>query len=332
MDKPRKAKLGLETDNEVSSIVSEINKLFGVNKMVALGETPQVKHPVVKTGSLGVDHILNGGYAQGRIIEIFGENGSGKTTLALHAIAQFQKLGMLAAFIDMEHAFNSEYAETIGVDTKKLLFTQPDFGEEALSIVEKLVESKKVGLIVLDSVAALIPKAELEGEMGEAKMGLHARMMGQAMRKLVGISNKSNTTLLFINQTRFKIGVMFGDPTTTTGGEALKFATSQRIQTIASTKIIKDGEPVGNKVIVKNIKNKIGVPFKRTEFNLIYGKGIDVFGEIVDLIIDSGALKQSGSWFSFNDVKLAQGKENLRLILQDNPELLQEILNLMNID
>jgi len=315
-------------NEQINKLLADINKNFGKNKVITF-DGPVEKMPTISSGSLAVNHALNGGYALGRIIEVYGDNGSGKTTLTLHAIVEAQKLGQTCAFIDMEHAFNPEYAESLGVNMKELIFTQPDFGEEAFSITEALIKSGKVQFIVIDSVAAMVPKAELEGEMGESKMGVHARMMGQAMRKLSGISEKSGVTLFFINQTREKIGVMFGDPTTTTGGNALKFYCSQRVQLFPSTKIkSKDSDdPIGQKVIVKIVKNKIGSPHKKTEFDLIYGKGIDAVQEVIDLAVEFEIIKKAGAgWFSYGDIKLGQGNDNLKELFTSNEELYQEIV------
>lgn len=309
-----------------NKVLAELDKSFGKGKVISLGGQLRVDHPVIKTGSLKLSRGLSGGYPRGRIVEIFGEEGSGKTTLALHAIAEAQKEGIDCAFIDMEHAFNRDYAEKIGVDTDNLLFTQPDFGEEALMITEKLSSSKEIGLIIVDSVAALIPKSELEGEIGESKMGLQARMMSQAMRKIVGNANKNNCTIIFINQIREKIGVMFGDPTTTPGGNALKFAASQRLRTSVASKL-KDGDVVyGNIMRINVIKNKIGVPHRKVELNLIYGWGLHYLTELVELCTFEGIInKAGGGWYSYGEVKFGQGIDKVLAILEDNPELQAEL-------
>lgn len=311
---------------DLDAIVGQINKKFGTSKVIVIGQEPKEKHQTINSGSLSLNWALNGGYAEGRILEIFGDNSSGKTTLSLHAIANIQKQGKVAAFIDMEHSLNFEYAEALGVDIKRLIFTQPDTGEEALTIAEELIKTGKVQFICFDSVAAMIPRAELDGEFGESKMGLHARMMSQGMRKLTGESSKKNVTLMFINQTRNKIGIMFGDPTTTTGGEALKFYASQRLHVIAGTKIKnKDSEITGQEVTIKVIKNKIGSPHKKVKINIVYGQGIDELGEIIDIAIGLEIISKKGSFYSFKEHKLGQGLDNLRAILEDNPELLEEI-------
>jgi recombination protein RecA len=308
-------------------ILADLDKKFGKGKIIKLGQSIDLGVETLPSGSLVLNRALSGGYAVGKIIEIFGGEGSGKTTLSLHAIASFQKKGGLAGFVDMEHAFNKEYAQTIGVDTDELYFTQPDHGEEALTIVEEFIKTGAVGLIVIDSVAALIPKAELEGEIGESKMGLHARMMSQAMRKLVGVSNKAKCTLIFINQTREKIGVMFGDPTTTTGGNALKFYASQRLRVTSGAKLADPkGEIFGNTVRVNVIKNKIGSPYTKAEFDLVFGEGIDTIGEFIDICDEANIIsKAGGGWYSYGETKLGQGKANVKKTLQDNPELMEEL-------
>lgn len=316
-------KSGAELD--LTAIRDQINKKFGANKIALIGSDPIEKHPTISSGSIAINYALNGGWALGKIIEIFGENQSGKTTIALHAIFEAQKLGQRAAFIDMEHALNLEYAETLGVDVKNLLHSQPDTGEEALGIAEELVRLG-IEMICFDSVAAMIPKSELEGEYGESKMGLHSRMMSQGMRKITGVANKAKATLIFINQTRLKIGVVFGDPTTTTGGEAMKFYSSQRIHILASTKLKdENGEIYGQETTVKVVKNKIGKPHIKVKINIIYGQGIDSLGEIIDVAVDLGIIEKKGSFFSYEEHKLGQGINNLRKTLSDNPELLEEI-------
>lgn len=313
-------------NKELESLIVELEKNFGKGKVIPLGVNMHNNVPVTSTGSLKLDMGLNGGFPQGKIIEIFGEEGSGKTTLALHAIAQAQVQGLTSAFIDMEHAFNRDYAEQIGVDTENLLFTQPDYGEEALMILEKLIESGKVKFAVVDSVSALIPKAELEGEVGESKMGLQARMMAQAMRKIVGKANKNNCTVIFINQIREKIGVMFGDPTTTPGGFALKFAASQRLRTYVGVKL-KDGETiVGHVIRISILKNKIGSPHRKVELNLIYGYGFNRLSEMLEIAVERDIVKKAGGgWYSYGETKLGQGTDKVLALLNDNPELLSEI-------
>jgi recombination protein RecA len=313
-----------ETVN-LNSIAEQINKKFGVNKVIVIGDQPREKLPTFPSGSYGLDYALNGGFVQGRIIEAFGDNGSGKTTLAIHAMISMQKAGKIVGFIDMEHAFNFDYAEGLGLDVSKLIFSQPDTGEEALGICEELIKLG-VHFVCFDSVAAMIPKAELEGDFGESKMGLHARMMSQGMRKLTGEASKKGVTLFFINQTRFKIGIMFGDPTTTTGGEALKFYSSQRLHVLSGNKIKdKDGEIIGQETTVKVIKNKNGSPHKKAKFNIIYGRGIDILGEIIEIALAYEILVKKGSWFSYKENKLGQGIDAVRTLLEDNPELLEEI-------
>jgi len=311
---------------DFQSLIDQVNKEYGSNSLVLIGEKPRERAKTINSGSILLNLGLNGGYAEGKIIEAFGDNGSGKTTLALQAIAQVQIKGQVAAFIDMEHALNLDYAEALGVNVPKLFFSQPETGEQALGIAELLIKSGKINFICFDSVAAMIPKAELEGEFGEAKMGLHARLMGQGMRKLTGEASKRNVTLFFINQTREKIGIMFGDPTTTTGGNALKFYSSQRLQVFAGTKVKgTDGEFIGQEMTIKIIKNKIGVPHKKIKTVLIYGKGIDTLGEIIDIAVEMNLIKKAGSWFSYQDQKIGQGMDSVRICLQDNPELLEEI-------
>ena len=281
---------------------------------------------VIPSGSIGLNAALGvGGYPKGRIIEIFGPESSGKTTLAIHAIAECQKAGGVAAFIDAEHAFDRFYAEKLGVDIDNLLISQPDNGEQALEIADQLIRSSAVDIIVIDSVAALTPKAEIEGDMGDSKVGLHARLMSQALRKLTGTISKTNTTCIFINQLREKIGVMFGNPETTTGGNALKFYASVRIDVRKSTPIKNGDEILGNLTKIKIVKNKVAPPFRRCEFDIMYGEGISKSGEIVDLGVDAGIIQKSGSWFSYNGTRLAQGRDATKQLMQDNPELCEEI-------
>jgi recombination protein RecA len=291
-----------------------------------MGDAAVVEVEVIPSGSLGVDIALGiGGYPRGRVIEVYGPESSGKTTLTLHAIAEAQKLGGIAAFIDAEHAFDRAYAEKLGVNTEELIISQPDNGEQALEIADNLIRSGAIDLVVIDSVAALTPKAEIEGEMGESKVGLHARLMSQALRKLTGTISKTNCTCFFINQLREKIGVMFGNPETTTGGNALKFYASVRIDIRRSTQI-KDGEEVvGNRIRVKVVKNKVAPPFRSAEFDIYYGEGISKAGELIDLGVQHGIIAKSGSWFSYGDTKLGQGRDAVRQLLKDNQELADEL-------
>ena len=306
--------------------MSKIEKDFGKGSIMKLGEEKVENVDVIPSGSISLDLALGvGGYPKGRIIEIYGPESSGKTTLAIHAIAEAQKAGGIAAFIDAEHAFDRFYAGKLGVDVDNLIISQPDNGEQALEIADQLIRSAAVDIVVVDSVAALTPKAEIEGAMGDNKVGLQARLMSQALRKLTATINKTNTTCIFINQLREKIGVMFGNPETTTGGNALKFYASVRLDIRKST-AIKDGdEVVGNEVKVKVVKNKVAPPFRRAQFEILFGEGISRVGEIVDLGVEYGILEKSGSWFSYNGSKLAQGKEGVKKVLKDNPELSEEL-------
>ncbi len=308
--------------------MEKIDKQFGKGAIMKLGDDKVEDVPVIPTGSVGLNVALGvGGYPRGRIVEIYGPESSGKTTLAIHAMAEVQKQGGIAAIIDAEHAFDRFYAEKLGVNTNDLLIAQPDCGEQALDIADELIRSAAVDLVVIDSVAALTPKAEIEGDMGDNKVGLHARLMSQALRKLTATINKTNTTCIFINQLREKIGVMFGNPETTTGGNALKFYASVRLDIRKST-AIKDGDEIlGNQVRVKVIKNKVAPPFKKAEFDLMFNEGISRVGEIVDMGVEKGILTKSGSWYSYEGNKLAQGRDAAKNVLRDNPDLAEEIEN-----
>ena len=310
----------------LQATMDKIEKDFGKGAIMKLGDRPEGDVSVIPSGSIALDHALGvGGYPRGRVIEIFGPESSGKTTLAIHAIAEAQKAGGFAAIIDAEHAFDRTYAKNLGVDVDTLLISQPDNGEQALEIADDLIRSGAIDIIVVDSVAALTPKAEIEGEMGDQKMGLQARLMSQALRKLTANISKTNTCCIFINQLREKIGVMFGNPETTTGGNALKFYASVRIDVRKVTQL-KDGEdPTGNRTRVKIVKNKMAPPFRKAEFDIVFGEGISKIGEIVDLGVEFDIIKKSGSWFSYGDAKLAQGREAVKKLLMDNPELCEEI-------
>ena len=310
----------------LQSAMSKIEKDFGKGSIMKLGDETTEDVEVIPTGSIGLNAALGvGGYPRGRIIEIYGPESSGKTTLAIHVIAEAQKLGGIAAFIDAEHAFDRFYAEKLGVDVDNLLISQPDNGEQALEIADQLIRSSAIDIIVIDSVAALTPKKEIEGDMGDSAVGLHARLMSQALRKLTATISKTKTTCIFINQMREKIGIMFGNPETTTGGNALKFYASVRIDIRKSTQI-KDGEQVfGNLTKVKVVKNKVAPPFRKCEFDIMFGEGISKVGEIIDLGVEYNIIQKSGSWFSYQDSKLAQGRDATKDLLRDNPELCEEL-------
>jgi len=310
----------------LSATIEMLEKTYGKGTIMKLGDTAVESLDAIPTGSISLDIALGvGGFPRGRVVEIFGPESSGKTTLAIHAIANVQKNGGIAAIIDAEHAFDKTYAEKLGVDTESLLISQPDNGEQALEIADNLIRSGAIDIIVIDSVAALTPKAEIEGEMGDSKMGLQARLMSQALRKMTATINKTGCCCIFINQLREKIGVMFGNPETTTGGNALKFYASVRLD-IRRIAQIKEGENViGNRVRVKVVKNKVAPPFKQAEFDIIFGEGISKIGEIIDMGVEKGIIKKSGSWFSYNDTKLGQGRDALKQLLKDNPDLLAEL-------
>lgn len=307
--------------------LDKLDKTYGKGTVMKMGDRAVEDVEVIPTGSLGLDVALGvGGYPRGRVIEIYGPESSGKTTLTLHAMAEAQKKGGIAAFIDAEHAFDRGYAEKLGVDVENLIISQPDNGEQALEIADNLIRSGAIDIVVIDSVAALTPKSEIEGEMGDSKMGLHARLMSQALRKLTGSISKTKCTVIFINQLREKIGVMFGNPETTTGGNALKFYASVRLDIRRSTQIKDtDSNAMGNKTRVKVVKNKVAPPFKQVEFDIMYGEGISKVGEIIDLGVDFEIVKKAGSWFSYDDTKLGQGRDAVKKLLLDNPDLMDEL-------
>ena len=307
--------------------LDKLDKAYGKGTVMKMSDAPVIDVDVISSGSLGLDLALGvGGYPKGRVVEIYGPESSGKTTLTLHAIAETQKAGGIAAFIDAEHAFDRFYAQNLGVDIDNLIISQPDNGEQALEIADNLVRSGAIDMIVIDSVAALTPKSEIEGEMGDSKMGLHARLMSQALRKLTGSISKTNCTMVFINQLREKIGVMFGNPETTTGGNALKFYASVRLDIRRSTQIKdSDGTVRGNKTRVKVVKNKVAPPFKLAEFDIMYGEGVSKVGEVLDLAVDFDIVKKSGSWFSYDETKLGQGRDAVKQMIKDNPDLMDEL-------
>lgn len=316
----------MDKSQALESALAQIEKSFGKGSVMKLGKRPEVKLDAVPSGSIGLDLALGiGGYPRGRVIEIFGKESSGKTTMTLHAIAECQKKGGTCAFIDAEHAMDPVYAKNLGINIDELLISQPDTGEQALEIADNLVRSGGIDMLVIDSVAALVPKAEIEGEMGDSHMGLQARLMSQALRKLTGSIAKTNCIVIFINQTRMKIGIMFGNPETTTGGNALKFYASVRVEVKRIGSIKNKEDVVGNETVVKIVKNKVAPPFKTAKFDIMYGKGISRSGEIIDLGVDVGVINKAGAWFSYAGEKIGQGKENVKEFLQKNPQIASKI-------
>ncbi|MFL2607365.1 MAG: recombinase RecA [Flavobacteriaceae bacterium] len=322
--------MGNEKEDKLKALkltLDKLDKTYGKGTVMKMGDRPDENVEAISSGSIGLDLALGvGGYPKGRVVEIYGPESSGKTTLTLHAIAECQKKGGIAAFIDAEHAFDRFYAEKLGVDIENLIISQPDHGEQALEIADNLIRSGAIDMVIIDSVAALTPKSEIEGEMGDSKMGLHARLMSQALRKLTGSISKTNCTVFFINQLREKIGIMFGNPETTTGGNALKFYASIRIDIRRSTQIkSSDGAVIGNKTRVKIVKNKVAPPFKLAEFDIMYGEGISKVGEIIDLCVNAEIINKSGSWFSYEGTKLGQGRDSVKALLKDNPDLCETL-------
>ncbi|AZT90133.1 recombinase RecA [Caldicellulosiruptor changbaiensis] len=317
----------LDKKKALDRVIMEIEKAYGKGAIMKLGEMAKENIDVIPTGALSLDIALGvGGVPRGRIVEIYGAESSGKTTIALHIIAEAQKMGGEAAFIDAEHALDPFYAKRLGVDINNLIVSQPDSGEQALEIVEALVRSNAIDVIVVDSVAALVPQAEIDGEMGEAHVGLQARLMSQALRKLAGITSKTKTTVIFINQLREKVGVMFGNPETTPGGRALKFYASVRLEVRKGEIIKQQGQPIGTKVKVKVVKNKVAPPFKEAEFDLIYGEGISKEGNVLDVAVNIDVIQKSGAWYTYNGQKIGQGRENAKQFLKENPDIMQEII------
>jgi len=326
IEQKKGVQISAEKLKALQATLDKIDKDFGKGTVMKLGDKPVWEVSVIPSGSVSLDHALGvGGYPRGRVVEIYGPESSGKTTLAIHAIAEAQKAGGIAAIIDAEHAFDPTYAKKLGVNVDTLLISQPDNGEQALEIADHLIRSGAVDVVVIDSVAALTPKAEIEGEMGDSKMGLHARLMSQALRKLTANISRTNTCCVFINQLREKIGVMFGNPETTTGGNALKFYASVRLDVRRVTQLKDGDEATGNRVRVKVVKNKMAPPFKKAEFDVVFGEGISKIGEIIDLGVDFEIIKKSGSWFSYGETKIGQGREAVKQLLLDNPELCEEI-------
>lgn len=321
-----KSKVSEEKKKALQLTMDKMEKTFGKGSVMKLGDSAVEDVDVISSGSVTLDLALGvGGYPKGRVVEIYGPESSGKTTLAIHAIAELQKKGGIAAFIDAEHAFDQFYAQKLGVDTSELIISQPDNGEQALEIADNLIRSGAIDLVIIDSVAALTPKAEIEGEMGDSQMGLQARLMSKALRKLTGSINKAGTCCIFINQLRDKIGVMFGNPETTTGGNALKFYSSVRVDIRRSSQIKDGDEVIGNRTKVKIVKNKVAPPFRRAEFDIMYGGGISKVGELLDLGVELNILKKSGSWFSYGETRLGQGRDAVKQIIADNPELMEEL-------